>query len=225
MTHDWFSHLEEGQNAPGAMEMGCRTRREGEVDRELTPAEVAALGCRPGDRIDPLIAADTTPPATFQQGGRSYMSRAHRTTRNTNTAWWDASQIYGYSERSAQRVKRDPNYRAKLLMVLVSGHGGAGETQGYLPLLAASDPMHPAWTGQEAAAFPDNWSIGMSFYHNVFAREHSRLAHVFVSSEHAFDFAQLDSEATDLDLVVEATEKRQVAVGEPADQVSRPVHA
>jgi len=26
--------------------------------------------------------------------------------------------------------------------------------------------------GQEVAAFPDNWTIGMSFYHNLFTREH-----------------------------------------------------
>ena len=33
--------------------------------------------------------------------------------------------------------------------------------------------MNPQWAGQEAVAFPDNWSIGLSFYHNVFAREHN----------------------------------------------------
>ena len=36
------------------------------------------------------------------------MSRAYRTTRNTVTAWWDASQLYGYDARSQRRVKRDP---------------------------------------------------------------------------------------------------------------------
>jgi hypothetical protein len=27
--------------------------------------------------------------------------------------------------------------------------------------------------GQEATAFPDNWSIGLSLFHTVFAREHN----------------------------------------------------
>src|SRR4029434_4116446 len=48
-----------------------------------------------------------------------------------------------------------------------------------LPVLEASDPMNPQWVGQEAAAFPDNWSIGISFYHTVFAREHNRFVETF----------------------------------------------
>jgi hypothetical protein len=48
-----------------------------------------------------------------------------------------------------------------------------GEKLGYLPVFEAGDPINPEWSGQEATAFPDNWSIGMSFYHNVFAREHN----------------------------------------------------
>ena len=33
--------------------------------------------------------------------------------------------------------------------------------------------------GQEATAFPDNWNIGLSFYHNVFAREHNAFVAAF----------------------------------------------
>ena len=39
--------------------------------------------------------------------------------------------------------------------------------------------MNPDWAGQEATAFPDNWTIGMSFYHNVFAREHNQFVDRF----------------------------------------------
>ena len=38
---------------------------------------------------------------------------------------------------------------------------------------------NPAWAGQEAVAFPDNWTIGLSFYHNVFAREHNLFVDTF----------------------------------------------
>jgi hypothetical protein len=169
MTHDWFSHLEEGQNGAEMIALGCTTRRENGAERALTPAEVAALGCRPADRIDQALLAQTDPPATFDRNGQSQLSRAHFTTRNTNTAWWDASQLYGYSERSAQRVKRDPADPAKLQMVA----GAAGDAQGYLPVFTATDPIHASWAGQEAVAFPDNWSLGLSFLHNVFAREHN----------------------------------------------------
>lgn len=120
------------------------------------------------------LMAETSDPATFTDaGGREHPARAYRTTRNTVTAWWDASQIYGYDETSRQRVKRDPDDRAKLLMVEVGHRPGAGESQGYLPRFTGDEPMNPAWAGQESAAFPDNWTIGMSFYHNVFSREHN----------------------------------------------------
>ena len=33
--------------------------------------------------------------------------------------------------------------------------------------------VQPQWQGQEASAFPDNWNIGLSFYHNLFVREHN----------------------------------------------------
>ena len=173
MTHDWFSHLDEGQNGQQMVALGCATRRAEGADRPLTPEEIAALGCRPGDRIDQALMADTEPPPSFDANGQSRLSRAFQTTRNTNTAWWDASQIYGYSARSGQRVKRDPADAAKLLMVRLPGANTAGDAQGYLPLFADSDPIHPSWTGQEAVAFPDNWSLGLSFLHNVFSREHN----------------------------------------------------
>ncbi len=173
MTHDWFAHLDEGKNAAELMAVGCADRYDGATYRPLTEDEVAALGCRPGDRADEALMAQTDPPPTFDDNGRTRMARAPRTTSNLNTAWWDASQLYGYSARSAQRVKRDPNDPAKLLMVPENTRSGTGDEQGYLPTFAAGDPILPSWAGQEATAFPDNWSIGTSFYHNLFAREHN----------------------------------------------------
>ena len=79
MTHDWFSHLQEGRNAPGLVDVGC-TR------------EARALGCRPGDRREAVLVAEEGDPDTFSHGGKNYASRAHKTTQNTITAWWDASQ-------------------------------------------------------------------------------------------------------------------------------------
>ena len=168
MTHDWFSHLEEGHNDGRQMAMGCAT------------AQAVALGCRPGDRIDAAYIAQDTPVARFAgPGGAAMFARAPRTTRNNVTAWWDASQIYGYDETSARRVKRDPRDPARLLMEPRGPARGAGDRYGYLPLLGPGDPMNPQWQGQEAVAFPDNWSIGMSFYHNLFVREHNAFVDEF----------------------------------------------
>jgi Animal haem peroxidase len=164
MTHDWFSHLQEGQNGPGTMAVGCAA---------------ASQGCRPGDRVDPALVAESSDPARFSHGGKEYLARPYRTTRNNVSAWWDASQIYGHDETSRRRVKRAPGDAAKLLLVSVGERAGAGERQGYLPLLETSDPMLPQWAGQEATGFPDNWTIGMSFYHTVFAREHNLFVDAF----------------------------------------------
>src|SRR5262249_24773397 len=67
-----------------------------------------------------------------------------------------------------QRVKRDPSDRAKLLMIPQPGVSGT-----YLPLFEPKDPINPEWTGQESTAFPDNWTIGISFLTNLFVREHN----------------------------------------------------
>ncbi len=158
-THDWFSHLEEGRNGPGLMPTGCQAK---DAD------------CRPGDRIDRSLFADLSAPPRFTAGGRSRLARAYKTSRNTVTAWWDASQLYGYDEKSLLRVKRDPSDAAKLLLVPADD-----DSRGYLPILGAHDPMNPAWAGQEATAFPDNWNVGLSFFHNLFAREHNAFVDAF----------------------------------------------
>src|SRR5262249_61635159 len=41
--------------------------------------------------------------------------------------------------------------------------------------MVCGSPIQPEWAGQEATAFPDNWSIGLSFYHNLFVREHNNI--------------------------------------------------
>ncbi len=116
MTHDWFSHLDEGKNQKEMMSVG------GDEGREMERA---------------LVAQSDEPP-TYTHDGKELPARAPQTFRNTNTAWWDASQIYGYSEESERRVKRDPEDAARLLMVERGDHPGDGEAQGYLPLNAGS---------------------------------------------------------------------------------------
>jgi hypothetical protein len=176
MTHDWFSHLEDGHNAPAYMPTGCATKLVNNVPVPLTPDEVKALGCRPDDQIDKSYVAEDGPPNTFTTAdGKEHMARAPKTSLNTNTAWWDASQIYGFDDTSSQRVKRDPADTAKLLLVPVGGQSGPR----YLPVFSPNDPINPEWAGQEATAFPDNWTVGLSFLHNLFAREHNSFVDEF----------------------------------------------
>lgn len=188
MTHDWFYHLREGHNADAKMPVGCTSQLVNNQQQPLTPEQVAQLGCRPKDQVDVAFTAQQEPAPTFDYNGKTYMARAHRTTENTVTAWWDASQIYGFDDTSAKRVKRDPKDNAKLLMLPRGSRSSAGETQGYLPVFnscdsaepnCVPDPINPAWKGQEAAAFADNWTVGLSFYHNLFVREHNQFVDAF----------------------------------------------
>ena len=156
MTHDWFSHLDEGHNAKEYMSVGCS-----EADQKL--------GCRPGDRIDKALVAESGEPGKFTHEGKEYLERAPKTFANNVTAWWDASQIYGYDERSRKRVKRDPGGPR---------HACSCPTP-CCPPSNPADPINPEWAGQEATAFPDNWTIGMSFYTNLFAREHNAFVDEF----------------------------------------------
>jgi hypothetical protein len=179
MTHDWFSHLVEGRNSPDMVAMGCATHRVGNVERPLGQEEATRLGCRPDDRIDAARFAETGDPPRFGRPGSERVGRAPRTTRNTVTAWWDASQIYGHDEVSRRRVKRDPRDPAKLALVEAGTRPGAGERLGYLPVLEAGAAVNPLWSGQESTAFPDNWSVGLGVFHTIFAREHNLFVDAF----------------------------------------------
>jgi hypothetical protein len=158
MTHDWFSHTNEGRNKPGLVPVGCGS-------------EAQAAGCRPGDQAEASLFAGEDQPGKFSHRGKDYLKRAPKVTANLVTAWWDASQIYGHDAVSQKRVLRDPRDKAKLL-----------QPNGYLPPIEECKPdcsIQPQWSGQELAAFPDNWNIGMSFYHNLFVREHNSFVDAF----------------------------------------------
>ena len=168
MTHDWFSHTFEGRNAPQLQPVGC------------TSNEAKSLGCREGDRREPSLFEKTTPPESFTFNGEAHLKRSPKTTGNLVSAWWDASQIYGHDYRSLRRVQRDSRDPSKLLLI-----------NNYLPLLPACKeysydcPVQSQWQGQEAAGFPSNWNIGMSFYHNLFTREHNYFVDKFREQQKA----------------------------------------
>lgn len=133
--------------------------------------------------MEAALTADREPAGTFPTKAGERLKRAPKTSRNLVTAWWDASQIYGWDHRSRARVLRDPEDPAKLL--LDSGPDGRLQLPVFrntcLPGSSQPDcvPMQPEWAGQESVAFPDNWSLGLSFFHNLFAREHNAIVDEF----------------------------------------------
>ncbi|KAI4851831.1 heme peroxidase [Aureobasidium sp. EXF-8845] len=79
--------------------------------------------------------------------------------KNTSTAWWDGSQIYGSSEAKTQEL-RDQHEDGKLFLET----RGAEET--FLPRDTEGNPK----TG-----FSDNWWTGMELLHTLFALEHNAI--------------------------------------------------
>lgn len=67
MTHDWFSHLEEGHNRPEWMAVGCATQLVKNVEHPLTGADAKKLGYRPDDKIDAAYIAEGTEPSSFSR--------------------------------------------------------------------------------------------------------------------------------------------------------------
>ncbi len=145
MVHDWLNHT------PG--------------DTGQPPLEVPLP---PGDSwpVDPMQIHPSVPDAVVEADeGRpsAYV--------NTETHWWDGSQIYGSSLKRQLAVRRDP---------------ATGETlpdgklyldaRGHLPMLGEADGLQSqagVFPNQEMAGFNSNWWLGLSAMHTIFAREHN----------------------------------------------------
>lgn len=78
--------------------------------------------------------------------------------RNTNTAWWDASQIYGESETATSGLRGDA-INGKLKMTKEG-------MENFLP----RDENNLPKTG-----FNSNWWLGLELLHTLFALEHNNI--------------------------------------------------
>jgi hypothetical protein len=97
ITHDWFSHLDEARNDSSKImtDLGCAMHLVNNVETPLTDEEKARLGCRPQDKMDSALIAQSGDPGTFKHDGVDRLKRAYKTTRNTVTAWWDITRLPG----------------------------------------------------------------------------------------------------------------------------------
>ena len=130
MTHGWFDHLRNPL---------------GHSDIEI-----------PVDPDDPWDARPMRINSTRQATpGRTNPLRPPTFT-NTETAWWDASQIYGSRQAITNTLRSWTDGKLKM--------GGSG--------LLLEDPNSP---GIDLTGFNNNWWLGLSLLHTIFFKEHNAI--------------------------------------------------
>lgn len=132
MTHDWFSHgdnLSSVESAPFYLPLA--------KDDELG---------------DLLIFPRSTADASMSAKERELFGQSFQ---NEVTHWWDASQIYGSTLKTANSLRSFQDGQLKL------------GPNGQLPLDG---------DGIEDTGFKRNWWLGLSILHNLFTKEHNFIA-------------------------------------------------
>jgi len=104
-------------------------------------------------RIDGCMQIRRTVPDTTV---RETWLGATPTFRNINSHWWDAGQIYGNNRMRQMQIRSKKDGLIAL------------DKNGMLP----EDPRH---RGTDFTGFNDNWWLGLSLLHNLFAREHNAI--------------------------------------------------
>ncbi|MGE0131349.1 MAG: peroxidase family protein [Blastocatellales bacterium] len=128
-VHDWFSH---GKNEDG--------------DPHVVPLPAKDDWPKPRMLVN-RTRRDPTRPADDTSKPNSYL--------NTETHWWDGSQLYGSGVATERRVRSFEDGKLKL------------GSDGLLPL----DPG----TGIDITGVNANWWVGLSMLHTLFTMEHNAI--------------------------------------------------
>jgi hypothetical protein len=145
MVHDWLSHGQGDSKAP---------------PHKLPLSDDDDWENRDGRTMDILRPKPDAFPCPADKGQPT-------TYRNTETHWWDGSQIYGSSLEKQRRVRGEEGGRP----MLADGKIALDE-RGLLPLDVREQPEVP---GLELAGVNGSWWLGLSVLHTIFAREHNAI--------------------------------------------------
>ncbi|WP_447984608.1 peroxidase family protein [Nitrospira sp. Nam74] len=178
-VHDWFNH-------------------------PTDPHETWEIRLEPGDdwHENPMKIHRAQQDPTRAEASADYPP----TFLNDETHWWDASQLYGSTEKIHYLVRSFEHGRLRI------------EADGLLPV----DP-DPALHGIDLAGFNNNWWAGLSVLHTLFVREHNAIcrrlqeAYPTWDDERLFQVARLVNAA--LIAKIHTTEWTPAILGHPALQI------
>lgn len=153
-THDWFNH----ENVSSRSTRYSVWPRKAEIELTSKPEQSVENHDIPLPNGDQWPYADMKLPKSLPDAILDPSDIKCPGYKNTSTAWWDGSQIYGSSEKEAQRLRTQlPDGK---LMMNESG------MEAFLPRDVEGNPL----TG-----FNTNWWVGMEMMHTLFALEHNAI--------------------------------------------------
>jgi Animal haem peroxidase len=159
MVHDWLSHGAATADKPHEIPLPKGDDWEEDVPEKEKTGTMIVHRTMPDRNRSP---ADDGQPATY---------------RNTETHWWDGSQIYGSSRKRQLAVRTDPE-TGKL-----RDDGKIHlDPNGMLPVDQENKVKNI-----ELAGVNGNWWIGLSVFHTLFAREHNAIVDCLRTSYPAAD--------------------------------------
>ncbi|MFV1874017.1 MAG: peroxidase family protein [Oleiphilus sp.] len=130
MVHDWFDHGPNSSADP--------------IEFELPPGDPLGVG---------VMSVNRTAPDPDRAASEAHLPQTYR---NTNTHWWDGSQLYGSDKATNDSIRSFVDGKLKL------------ESDGTLPT--------DYWSGIPVTGFNNNWWVGLSMLHQLFTKEHNAIA-------------------------------------------------
>ena len=160
MVHDWFSH--------------------GSTPGPEAPDQIA-IPLEPSDEWAKKYRHMRVPRAMSDPGRPPHSEPLGPTFPNVVTHWWDASQIYGSDQQTLKLIRSGPES-----LTVAPGGKIMMDSRNLLPL----DPHKPydRYHRADLTGFNENWWVGLSLMHTLFALEHNRICeHLAATHPHWTD--------------------------------------